>query len=104
MKEKDAVQNTVTLDARREEVLVRKESFDTPFATFTWQQWMEAQEAVGRCLSTFLCAAQEGRADRVLMSGLELQEIANQMLLEAYVRIADLPLEELPAFKKKKEC
>jgi hypothetical protein len=104
MTEKDTAQNIVTLDALREEVVVREESFDTPFATFTWRQWMEVQATIGRCLCNFLRAAQEGRADRVLMNGLEMQEIANQMLLEAYARIADLPLETLPAFKKKKEC
>ncbi len=38
------------------------------------------------------------------MIGLEMQEIANQMLLEAYVMTTDLPLETLPVFKKKKEC
>ena|SRR5579883_2645923 len=104
MAKKDTAQNIMTLDTLREEVVVREECFDTPFATFTWQQWMEVQAAVGCCLRNFLHAAQEGRADRVLMTGLELQEIANQMLLEAYARIADLPLETLPAFKKKKEC
>ena len=67
-----------------------------PFATMTWERWQEAQARVDQCFSRFVSAVQEHRTDQVLMLGLEMQEIATQMLLEAYAMSANLPLEPLP--------
>jgi len=97
-------QDCMTLDAVRELIAPEEAGFDAPFATFTWQHWLEVQATIPHCFSRFLRAVEEKRADQVLMIGLEVQEVANQMLLEAYAMTANLPLEELPALARKKEC
>jgi hypothetical protein len=69
----------------------RKISSCMPFATLTLEQWEEMQIQVTDCLSRFVRAAHEEQASMVLLVGLEMLEIAQWMLLEAYVMGADLP-------------
>ena len=96
-------QGVMTMVAIREAMEPEADGYDTPFATFTWRHWMEAQAKINQCFSRFIRAVEHERTDQALMIGLEVQEIATQMLLEAYAMCADLPLEDLPMVKKKKE-
>jgi hypothetical protein len=70
-----------------------EEGYDAPFATFTWKHWLESQARVNQCFSRFVRAIEEKQATQALMIGLEVQEIATQMLLEAYSLSASLPQE-----------
>jgi hypothetical protein len=51
------------------------------------------QARVTQCFSRFVRAIEEKQAAQALMIGLEMQEIATQMLLEAYSLSASLPQE-----------
>jgi hypothetical protein len=72
-----------------------KEGADEPFATLNRQIWLETQERVPFCLRLFLQAIENKQTDVALMAGLEIQEIATQMLLEVYTLVADLELTEI---------
>jgi len=72
-----------------------EEGTDEPFATLTRQSWQETQERVPFCLQLFLQAVENKQADVALMAGLEIQEIATQMLLEVYTLVADLELTQI---------
>lgn len=77
-----------------------EEGYDAPFATFTWRHWMESQARVNQCFSRFVRAVEEKQAAQALMIGLEVQEIATQMLLEAYSLSASPPPEMHEQAKK----
>jgi hypothetical protein len=94
--EKPTIKCVMTLDDVRNVGYSKEGIGDGPFATMTWERWLEAQAQVEQCLSRFVEAVQEQRAAQVLMIGLEIQEVATQMLLEAYAMSADLSLEVLP--------
>ncbi|HEY3991587.1 MAG TPA: hypothetical protein VGM01_01800 [Ktedonobacteraceae bacterium] len=57
---------------------------------------MDAQARTMQCFSRFVRAVEEHHLDHAIMIGLEMQEIATAMLLEAYAQSANVPLEELP--------
>ena len=78
------------------ETMNEEQGYDAPFATFTWRYWMDAQARAMQCFSRFVRAVEEHHPDHALMIGLEIQEIATSMLLEAYAQSASVPLEELP--------
>jgi O-succinylbenzoate synthase len=59
-----------------------------PFATFTWQGWMQAQARAAHCFQRFLQAVESQRPDRAFAIGLELQEVTSSLLLEAYAQCA----------------
>lgn len=79
------------------EALNEEQGYDAPFATFTWRYWLDAQTRAMQCFSRFVRAVEERHPDHALMIGLEMQEIATAMLLEAYAQSATVPLQELPA-------
>ena len=99
MAEEQAIngQGAMTMEMIRGAMDPEEEGYDTPFATFTWRHWMEAQAKINQCFSRFIRAVEHERTDQALMIGLEVQEIATQMLLEAYAMCANLPLEDLPS-------
>jgi hypothetical protein len=69
--------------------------FVPPFATLTWPQWLELQERASKCLAHFLLAVTEKRAGQALLLGLEMQDIATQLMLEVYTLAADLDLPDV---------
>jgi hypothetical protein len=79
------------------ETLNEEQGYDAPFATFTWRYWLDAQARALQCFSRFVRAVEEHHPDHALMIGLEMQELATAMLLEAYAQSASVPLEELPS-------
>ncbi len=102
MAEESTGQGIMTMDMIREAMEPEEDGYDAPFATFSWRHWLEAQARINQCFSRFQRAVEHERTDQALMIGLEVQEIATQMLLEAYAMAADLPLQDLPLEKKKK--
>ena len=90
MAESQITSDVMPLKEVRQATWPEEEGYDAPFATFTWKHWMEAQTRVNQCFSRFVRAVEEKRAARALMIGLEVQEIATQMLLEAYSLSAHL--------------
>lgn len=60
-----------------------EDGYDAPFATFTWQRWLEMQAQVSQNFSRFLRAIENRRIDIALLEGLEMQEVSTQLLLEA---------------------
>jgi DnaJ-domain-containing protein 1 len=79
------------------ETLSEDQGYDAPFATFTWHHWLEAQAHAMQCFTRFVRAVEEHHPDHAIMIGLEMQEIATTMLLEAYAQSTSVPLQELPA-------
>ena len=67
--------------------------YDAPFGTFTWQHWLDAQARINQCFSRFVRAIEEKQATQALMICLDVQEIATQMLVEAYSLSASAPRE-----------
>ena len=90
------LKETMSLESIRE-TLHEEQGYDAPFATFTWRYWMDAQARAMQCFSRFVRAVEEHHHAHALMIGLEMQEIATSLLLEAYAQSSNLPLEELPA-------
>ena len=92
----------MSLEAVNESVTWPEEQgFDAPFATMTWQRWLHEQAQIVQAFSRFVRAVEQNRADHAMKIGLEVQEFAARMMLEAYVMCANLPLEELPQLKRK---
>jgi hypothetical protein len=89
------LKDTMSLESVRE-TMHEEQGYDAPFATFTWRYWLESQAHAMQCFSRFLRAVEEKRPDHAIMVGLEMQEIATHMLLEAYAQSANIPLAELP--------
>ena len=85
--------DVMALKEVREASWPEEEGYDAPFATFTWRHWMESQMRINQCFSRFVRAVEEKRAAQAMMIGLEVQEIATQMLVEAYSLSANLPQE-----------
>jgi hypothetical protein len=79
------------------ETMHEEQGYDAPFATFTWRHWMDLQARTVQCFSRFVRAVEERHPDHAIMIGLEIQEVATSLLLEAYAQSASIPLEELPA-------
>jgi hypothetical protein len=90
MAEDQISSDVMALKEVREATWPEEEGYDAPFATFTWRHWMEEQARVNQCFSRFVRAVEERRAAQAMMIGLEVQEIATQMLLEAYALSAHL--------------
>jgi hypothetical protein len=55
-----------------------------PFATLTWRDWKQTQAQIELCLHRFVDAAEQKQAHRVVAIGLEMIEVVNKILLEAY--------------------
>ena len=89
------IQEAMSLENVRE-ALNEEQGYDAPFATFTWRYWMDAQARTMQCFTRFVRAVEEHHLDHAIMIGLEMQEMATAMLLEAYAQSANVPLEELP--------
>lgn len=93
MAEAQTTSEVMTLHEIRKASWPEEEGYDAPFATFTWKHWIESQAKVNQCFSRFVRAVEEKQAAQAMMIGLEVQEIATQMLLEAYSLSASLPRE-----------
>ncbi len=93
MPETRITNDVMALKDVREASWSEEEGYDAPFGTFTWKHWMESQARINQCFSRFVRAIEEKRATQALMIGLEVQEIATQMLLEAYSLSVNLPQE-----------
>lgn len=93
MAEAQVNREVMTLQEVRKVSWPEEEGYDAPFATFTWKHWIESQARVNQCFSRFVRAIEEKQAAQALMIGLEVQEIATQMLLEAYSLSASFPQE-----------
>lgn len=76
--------------------LSQKASQPTPFMSLSWEQWLQVREQITRNLESFVNAAAEHRADKVLNIGMEIQSALTHIFLEAYVMSADLGLKPLP--------
>lgn len=96
-----AATEVMSLESVRE-TMHEEQGYDAPFATFTWRHWMDLQAQTVQCFSRFVRAVEEHHPDHAIMIGLEMQEVATSMLLEAYAQSASIPLEELPAERLKR--
>lgn len=94
------IKEAMSLESIRE-TMTEEQGYDAPFATFTWRHWMDLHTRAMQCFSRFVRSVEEHHPDHSMMIGLEMQEIATTMLLEAYAQSANLPLEELPADRLK---
>lgn len=84
------LKEVMSLESIRE-VLDEEQGYDAPFETFTWRYWLELQARAMQGFSRFVRAVEEKRPDHLIMIGLEMQEIATTMLLEAYAQSANVP-------------
>ena len=91
---------TMSLESVRE-TMYEEQGYDAPFATITWGHWMDLQTRTMQSFSRFVRAVEERRPDHAIMIGLEMQEIATSMLLEAYAQCTSISLEALPADRLK---
>lgn len=89
------IKESMSLESVRE-TMNEEQGYDAPFATFTWRHWMDLQARAMQCFSRFVRAVEEKHPDHGMMIGLEMQEIATSMLLEAYAQSSNVPLEQLP--------
>lgn len=95
MAEVQIIANTMPLEKVQKTDRSGTSGHDAPFATLTTAHWEEMREQAEQCLDRFVSAAEQRQANKVLMIGLEMLEVAERMLLEAYTMRADLPLREL---------
>lgn len=93
MAETQESRDVMTLKEVYEAGRPEEEGYDAPFATFTWRHWMASQARLNQCFSRFVRAVEERRAAQAMLIGLEVQEIATQMLVEAYSLSVDRPEE-----------
>ncbi|HEU5384198.1 MAG TPA: hypothetical protein VFV38_53070 [Ktedonobacteraceae bacterium] len=84
----------MTLEEVRRSVLAEEDGYDVPFSTFTWRHWLEMQAQANQSFSRFLRAIENQRIDVALLVGLEIQEIATRMLVEACTWIGSTPRED----------
>ncbi len=64
---------------------VREEmGFDAPFATFTWERWLEMEVLVVQGLARFQRAIERREVQVALFVVFELQEVMSEMQKEAY--------------------
>lgn len=94
-KRDEKVKGHMTLDEVRGMILEEEEGYDAPFVTFTWQHWLEMHARANRSFSRFLRAIENRRVDVALLVGLEMQELATSMLIEAVAWIGSAPKEDL---------
>jgi len=95
------VKEAMSLESVRA-LMNEEQGYDAPFVTFTWRHWLDLQAQAVQCFSRFVRAVEEKRPDHGMMIGLEMQEIATSMLLEAYAQSANVPLEQLPIERVKR--
>jgi hypothetical protein len=93
MAETQESRDVMTLKEVYEAGRPEEEGYDAPFATFTWRHWMASQARLNQCFSRFVRAVEERRAAQAMLIGLEVQEIATQMLVEAYSLSVNRPEE-----------
>lgn len=85
------MKEAMSLESVRE-LLDEEQGYDAPFETFTWRYWLELQARAMQSFTRFVRAVGEQRPDHLVMIGLEMQEIATTMLLEAYAQSVNVPL------------
>lgn len=85
--------DVMSLKDVREASWPENSGYDAPFGTFTWQHWLDAQARINQCFSRFVRAIEEKQITQALMVCLDVQEIATQMLVEAYSLNTSLPQE-----------
>lgn len=61
----------------------------SPFLTFTWRDWYEAEVQAHCSIYDFLEAIEAGKLTGALAAALNLQEVAKDMLEELYTRGID---------------
>jgi hypothetical protein len=69
--------------ARRVEALEQAGNFSEPFATFSWEHWMDLQARVNQGFSRYLRAIENQRPDLALAMTLEIMETTADLLKEA---------------------
>lgn len=69
------------------EALEKTGDFSEPFATFTWDHWMNLQARVNQGFSRYLRAIESQRIDLALAVTLEMMEMAADLLKEAVARV-----------------
>lgn len=91
MAEAQTTSDVMALHEVREVSQPENNGYDAPFGTFTWQHWLDAQAKVNQCFSRFVRAIEEKQGAQALMICLDVQEIATEMLVEAYSLCANVP-------------
>lgn len=69
--------------ARRVEALEQAGKFSEPFATFSWEDWMDLQTRVNQGFGRYLRAIENRRPDLALAMTLEIMEATADLLKEA---------------------
>ena len=93
MSKSQTTEDVMSLKDVREAGWPENNGYDAPFGTFTWQHWLDAQAKVNQCFSRFVRAIEEKQGVQALMICLDVQEIATEMLIEAYSLCANAPRE-----------
>lgn len=89
----------MSLEAIRQLVLAEEaQGFDVPFATFTWQHWQDLQARFLQNMARFQRAIEQRRIDVALFAGLEVHELAADLLKEACSWVGATPKAESEAF------
>jgi hypothetical protein len=77
-------EHNMTLDqVRKVKGLEEEMGFDVPFATFTWQHWLDLQARMNQGYSRYLRAIEGRRVDIALVVTLEMMEMVADLLKEA---------------------
>jgi hypothetical protein len=78
-------EDSLTLAEIQQACGVREEmGFDAPFATFTWERWLEMQARLVQGLTRFQRAIERREVQVALFVALEMQEVMAEMQKEAY--------------------
>ncbi len=57
--------------------------YDVPFATLTWERWLEMQARMLQCFMRFQRAIDQRQSRLALLIAMEMQEISTEMQKEA---------------------
>lgn len=79
----DEEQNMSLEEVRKARMLEEEMGFDAPFATFTWQHWLDLQSRMTQGFSRYLRAIENHRADFALLITLEMMQMSADLLKEA---------------------
>ena len=67
--------------------------YEAPFTTLTGEQWLEMHTRIFQNMARFQRALEHDQLDVALFAGLEIQEIATQVMKEASASVGRSPRE-----------
>ncbi|HLI68434.1 MAG TPA: hypothetical protein VKV19_01635 [Ktedonobacteraceae bacterium] len=79
----DEKRNIPLDEIRKLKGLEEEMGFDVPFATFTWQHWLDLQARMNQGYSRYLRAIENRHIELALVVTLEMMEMVADLLKEA---------------------